>query len=165
VPTNASRPRVDVPRVAGIAIIALLALALGWWSLIRSEGETPAPTAGTTTLDGRSLYQTYCAGCHGARGEGQPDWKTKKPDGVYPAPPHDASGHTWHHTDGLLFRIVRNGGQATGPADFKSGMPAMKDTLSDAQIIATLEYIKTFWGPDEREFQSGITRNDRYPGR
>lgn len=113
--------------------------------------------------NGKMLYQTYCATCHGAQGEGQPNWKTKNPDGIYPAPPHDASGHTWHHADGLLFRIVREGGQATGPAGFQSGMPAWKATLTDAQIVATLEYIKTFWGATEREFQAGVTQRDPYP--
>ncbi|TAJ19568.1 MAG: cytochrome c [Dehalococcoidia bacterium] len=127
----------------------------------------PTPTTtpvAADTLDGKVLYQAHCASCHGTRGEGQADWKNKKPDGTNPAPPHDPSGHTWHHADGLLFRIVRDGGQAAGGgAGFKSAMPAARDTLSDAQIRATLEYIKTFWGPAERKSQASISAGDPYP--
>lgn len=122
--------------------------------------QSPTPASGT---DGKVLYQTHCATCHGARGEGQPNWKTKKAAGTYPPPPHDASGHTWHHADGLLFRTVRDGGQAAAPAEFKSGRPAWKDTLTDAQIVAVLQYLKTLWGPAEREFQSEVTQRDPYP--
>lgn len=147
--------------VAVAAVVATWALAGG---AVPWRSASP-PTTAATAADGRTLYLTYCAACHGARGEGQPDWKNKKADGTYPAPPQDPSGHTWHHADGLLFRIVREGGQVAGPPDFKSAMPAWKGTLSDAQIRATLEYVKTFWGPAEREFQTGISARDPYPGR
>ncbi len=59
---------------------------------------------------GAAVYQNACASCHGADGEGEPNWKTPKADGAYPAPPHDASGHTWHHGDGLLYQIISDGG-------------------------------------------------------
>ena len=149
---------------AGVVGGILLTLAVVWtvagaprpWS----NPQSLTPASGT---DGKVLYQTRCASCHGARGEGQPDWKSKKANGTYPAPPHDPSGHTWHHADGLLFRIVRDGGQAAAGPGFTSAMPAWKDTLTDAQIRSTLEYIKTLWGQAEREFQSGVSVRDRYP--
>ena len=50
---------------------------------------------------GEDLYREYCAACHGADLEGQPDWRSAGPDGVLPAPPHDETGHTWHHPDGV----------------------------------------------------------------
>ncbi|MFO7310413.1 MAG: c-type cytochrome, partial [Pseudomonadota bacterium] len=56
---------------------------------------------------GRQIYADQCASCHGAQLEGQPDWKTPLPSGRLPAPPHDADGHTWHHPDDILFRIVK----------------------------------------------------------
>ena len=35
-----------------------------------------------------------CASCHGDNLQGQPNWQQANADGSYPAPPHDASGHT-----------------------------------------------------------------------
>ncbi len=37
--------------------------------------------------NGRALYMEHCASCHGARLEGQPNWRSAGPDGVLPAPP------------------------------------------------------------------------------
>ena len=46
--------------------------------------------------EGKKVYRTYCAVCHGKNLEGQPNWETFGADGRLPAPPHDESGHTWH---------------------------------------------------------------------
>jgi len=108
---------------------------------------------------GASLYRQYCAGCHGANLEGVPDWKRRLPDGSLPPPPHDSSGHTWHHSDSLLLSIIANGGD---PAD-NSKMPAFKDKLHDDQIVAILEFLKSKWGAQEREFQWWITATQDRP--
>uniref|UniRef100_UPI003F491B10 c-type cytochrome n=1 Tax=Cupriavidus taiwanensis TaxID=164546 RepID=UPI003F491B10 len=96
---------------------------------------------------GRKIYAQQCASCHGADLEGQPDWRQRLPSGRMPAPPHDASGHTWHHPDAVLFAITKNGLVAgvTAPADYVSDMPAFGQSLSDADIIAVLAYIKSTW--------------------
>lgn len=94
---------------------------------------------------GERLYAQRCASCHGAELEGQPDWKRRLPDGGMPAPPHDASGHTWHHGDQLLFEITKFGGQAMAPPGFKSTMPAFGAQLSDPEIRAVLAFIKSRW--------------------
>jgi mono/diheme cytochrome c family protein len=112
---------------------------------------------------GRQVYQQNCAVCHGIRGEGQPDWRIKGPDDRYPPPPHDSTGHTWHHSDGLLFRIVKKGGASLNIPGFQSGMPAFEDRLSDEETQAVINYLKTFWGPQEREFQSRARTNDPFP--
>ncbi len=75
-------------------------------------------------------------------------------NGVYPAPPHDASGHTWHHPDALLLEIIANGGSSP-----TSAMPGFGDKLSDQEMAAILAFIKSHWGPDELEFQAEVTRN------
>ena len=111
---------------------------------------------------GEALYQANCAGCHGAQGEGQPDWQAKGTDGCYPAPPHDASGHTWHHSDGNLFRTVKYGASLNIPG-FKSCMPAFEDKLKDDEIKAVLSHLRTLWGQREREFQAKLSEHDSVP--
>ena len=99
---------------------------------------------------GRAIYEAECASCHGADLEGHPDWRSANEDGTYPAPPHDAGGHTWHHGDIMLHDYIKRGGQAVldemGVA-FTSGMPAFGDRLTDEDIEAVLDYIKSTW-PD-----------------
>lgn len=117
---------------------------------------------------GEALYAERCAACHGAALEGQPDWRAAKPDGTLPAPPHDESGHTWHHGDGLLFDYVKRGGQAVladaGIENFASAMPGFGDVLSDADITAVLDYIKSTWPPRIRELQRTRTEAEALSG-
>jgi mono/diheme cytochrome c family protein len=112
---------------------------------------------------GRQVYQQNCASCHGVRGEGQPDWQVQRPDGTYPAPPHNATGHTWHHTDGLLFQIVKYGGASLNIPNFKSGMPAFGEQLEDEEIRAVINHLKTFWEAEQRERQSQASQQDPFP--
>lgn len=112
---------------------------------------------------GRQVYQQNCASCHGARGEGQPNWQVRRADGTYPAPPHDATGHTWHHPDGLLFRIVKHGGASLNIPNFKSGMPAFGHQLEDEEIRAVINHLKTFWESEQRERQSQASQQDPFP--
>src|SRR5919106_825466 len=36
--------------------------------------------------EGKAIYSQYCARCHGANLEGQPDWRRRLPSGRLPAP-------------------------------------------------------------------------------
>ena len=111
---------------------------------------------------GQALYAENCASCHGANLEGQPNWRSPGPDGVLPAPPHDETGHTWHHDNKLLFDYARLGGQAAldqrGIAGFKSGMPAFAETLTEDDIWTILAFIRSTW-PD-RVQQMQAARNN-----
>lgn len=107
---------------------------------------------------GRQIYADQCASCHGAQLEGQPDWKTPLPSGRLPAPPHDAGGHTWHHPDDILFRIVREGTAAIVGGGYESDMPGFADLLSNAEIRAVLAYIKSTWPERERTYQENVSQ-------
>lgn len=102
---------------------------------------------------GRAIYLERCASCHGVELEGQPDWMRRLPSGRLPAPPHDASGHTWHHSDRQLFDIVKNGLAAIAPG-YETDMPAFADVMTDDEIRAVLDYIKSTWPDRERDVQS-----------
>lgn len=91
---------------------------------------------------GAALYATNCAACHGARGEGPPNWHRPGPDGKYP-PPLDGSAHAWHHSRAALKRTIQD-----GTAKIGGGMPAWKDKLSDADIEAIIDWMIAAW-PDE----------------
>ena len=107
--------------------------------------------------NGQSLYAEHCASCHGANLEGQPDWRTADENGVLPAPPHDETGHTWHHDNQLLFEYTRLGGEealaARGVTGFASGMPGFGDALSDDGIWDILAYIRSTWPDRVQEVQ------------
>lgn len=110
--------------------------------------------------EGQPLYAQYCAACHGANLEGQPNWKQPLASGKYPAPPHDDSGHTWHHPDALLLSIIHDGGNGSN-GQIPSDMPAFKDQLTARQMEAVLEYIKSRWSPQSRAWQWQMTVQER----
>ena len=58
---------------------------------------------------GKLVYKNNCASCHGVNLEGQEQWRQPDGDGYMPAPPHDESGHTWHHPDDYLFLMTKYG--------------------------------------------------------
>ncbi len=110
------------------------------------------------TTRGQVLYQEHCASCHGAELEGQANWRTPGADGILPAPPHDASGHTWHHDNRLLFDYTKLGGETLvrerGITGFRSGMPGFAGVLGDGEIWDILAWIRSTWPDDIREIQS-----------
>ena len=143
--------------VGGFALVALLALGVivsSRW-LIGPSGTADASDPVQVAL-GERVYAAYCGSCHGAALEGQPNWRQRLPTGRLPAPPHDATGHTWHHPDALLFRITRDGPAAYGSAPYPSDMPAFDDILSDEEIWAVLAFIKSRWPEDIRQRQENM---------
>ena len=110
---------------------------------------------------GAKVYAQHCAACHGARLEGQPNWRQKLPNGRMPAPPHDEEGHTWHHPDEVLFGITKHGLTASyAPPGYQSDMPAFGSTLSDDEIWAALSFIASHWKTKELlEARAQMMRN------
>ncbi len=115
-----------------------------------SANDTPTgllnPADAVLVETGSNVYATNCASCHGQNLEGQPGWRSPGENGLLPAPPHDENGHTWHHTDDVLFGITKYGlAEFSGLEGFVSSMPIYKDILSDEEIIAALSFIKSRW--------------------
>lgn len=151
------RAAILVAGVAAVSAAALVAIAQG----DEATGMTfmGEPVTAAEIALGQEVYAQTCASCHGADLEGQPDWRRRLDNGRMPAPPHDETGHTWHHADGQLFTITKQGVEAVVPG-YESDMPAFEGVLSDAEIRAVLAYIKSTWPERERGFQAEVTAND-----
>lgn len=146
----------------GLLAAAVIFLAGAIVYAMLTEDKTRAdPDDSQQVARGRAVYTQYCAACHGANLEGQPNWQTRLPNGRMPAPPHDASGHTWHHPDPVLFGITKYGlvPGKYAPPSYESDMPAFGGQLSDDEIWAVLAYIKSTWPEKIRAWQSEVTRN------
>ena len=141
---SAARTRAAIVAALGIGVPAVV---LSGWVGVGSWGE-PRDVA-----LGRRVYAARCASCHGVNLEGQTNWQEALPDGRMPAPPHDVSGHTWHHSDEELFTVTKSGLAALVPGH-DSAMPAFADVLSDDEIRAVLAFIKSTWPRREREYQA-----------
>lgn len=160
--------RASVTMAAG-----LLSAAVAWVAIAGQEPEDASadairilgPKADAELLAlGEQLYSENCASCHGAELEGQPDWKRRLESGRMPAPPHDETGHTWHHSDADLFRLTKEGVAAVVGGNYESDMPAFEDVLSDEEILAVLAFIKSTWPERERAYQAEITNQDAQGG-
>jgi len=130
--------------IVGIPALGALVVTFLWLAPTQS-GELALHLDEETVALGQSLYLENCAACHGANLEGQADWQSRDADGYLPAPPHDETGHTWHHPTEQLFAITKLGTEAIVGGGYKSNMAAFGDVLSDGEIYAILAYIKSTW--------------------
>jgi mono/diheme cytochrome c family protein len=139
--------------IVSLAIAAVIAYRL--WP--QGVGEGADANAQQLVALGQEVYTEACASCHGEALEGQPNWRIRLENGRLPAPPHDETGHTWHHPDEMLFGITKIGPQAfAGLDDYETDMPAFEDMLSDQEIWAVLAYIKSTWPLKVRARQEDI---------
>lgn len=139
---------------AGVLTVVLVSLFIAFRpGGIKTETSGVIPRDQTQIAFGKEVYQNNCASCHGAALEGQPDWRKRRTDGRLPAPPHDDSGHTWHHRDVDLFRITKNGIQDIVGPDYETDMPVFKDILTDDEIWAALAFIKSTWSERILQYQ------------
>ena len=112
--------------------------------------------------NGKKIYAKNCASCHGVNLEGQKNWMSRLPDGLMPAPPHDETGHTWHHPDRYLFMVTKYGIEEFIGEKYPNNMPAYKDILSDKEIIAVLSYIKSTWPTKIKEIHNKINSRSKH---
>ncbi|MEW6330495.1 MAG: cytochrome c [Pseudomonadota bacterium] len=107
----------------------------------------PVPTGRnqdfSTMMRGAKVYQENCATCHGVQAEGAPNWQRQGPDGKFPAPPLNGTGHAWHHPMAALKATIRRGTIPIG-----GSMPAWEGKLSDEDIDAVVAWLQSRW-PEE----------------
>ena len=146
---------------------AVVAVAIGVYVLQNANRDTEPvyrlrPEDASVIALGQRVYAAQCAACHGARLEGQPNWRERGPDGRLPAPPHDATGHTWHHPDEVLFRLTKHGvAKVANLKGYVSAMPAYEGVLSDEEIVAALSWIKAQWPASIRAKHDELNRMAR----
>ena len=147
-----------MPRGLCLVSGAVLGLALVLGCSAANTSQPPSPTLDEER--GGQLYRTYCLSCHGgATGGSMMDIP----------PPHNATGHTWHHSDRQLTAIILDGSgqmgemmrQMMGTVKDTPRMPAFRGALAEEDVANILAYIKTWWTPEQREWQRRITESDR----
>ena len=156
---------------AAFIVAAGMAISAAWLATSGQGQETAGPVevmgkvAGPELIAlGEAVYAENCASCHGSELEGQPDWKRRLDSGRMPAPPHDETGHTWHHSDGDLFRLTKKGVAAVVGGGYESDMPAFGGVLTDEEILAALAFIKSTWPERQRAYQAEITKQNMVDG-
>ncbi len=159
-----AKARASPLRSAALWIAAAAgAAAIGWGIYWGQMDDGPAANAenAAQVAQGRKVYGRQCASCHGATLGGQPNWRQRRPNGRLPAPPHDQTGHTWHHPDEQLFAMTKQGTAAFAGRGYRSDMPAYAGRLSDSDIWAVIAFIKSRWPQSIRQRQAAISRRAR----
>ena len=148
-----------------LAAVAVLTAVSVWNALYGGKTRDKADSGNAAQVAlGQKLYGIHCASCHGADLKGEADWQYRKADGKLPAPPHDETGHTWHHPDQQLFDVIKHGTAAYAPPGYATDMGAYEDKLSDSDIWAVIAYIQSRWPADIRMRQRWVTEQAEAQG-
>jgi mono/diheme cytochrome c family protein len=107
---------------------------------------------------GRKLYLENCAECHGKNAEGASNWRQKNPEGKYPPPPLNGTGHAWHHPMKALRMTIRDGTQKIG-----GNMPAWGGKLSEQEIDDIITWFQGEWS--DEIWQAWYRHNKKFTNR
>lgn len=147
-----------------VLLFCLLPLLFG--CELSQQGDIEKENSGRWYLNrqvevGGHLYSQHCAQCHGKNGEGAPNWRKPEPDGKYPPPPLNGTGHAWHHPTQVLAKVIREG----SPPDLGK-MPAWGDKLEQEEIMAVIAWFQSHWTDEiyaawlrQEQRQSSISPN------
>lgn len=142
-------------RILWGALAVVVLVVVVWFATARLRSTANVTGDAAEIALGEQVYVTHCAECHGAQLEGEPNWQAPNDDGTMKAPPHDVTGHTWHHGDAYLLDRIRNGTRMLDAAtQAASDMPAYEGVLTEAEMSAVLTYIKSHWPADIQRAQA-----------
>lgn len=159
-----------VPHVTTLLTVAETSVSADHWSVRQDRLSPPSTGVHRQQADprnteqvtiGQAVYAQHCASCHGKNLEGQSNWRQRLPTGHYPAPPHDETGHTWHHPDRYLFETIKYGWQRFAPPGYQSTMQGFQEVLSDEEIWAVLAFIKSRWPLTIQAQQEQLNRREQ----
>ena len=149
----------NIPTVA-IAMLACLVSIVTGTTLASSKQDVSLPYKDRAAIKlGQTIYKDNCASCHGINLEGQIGWQTEIVDGRRLAPPHDETGHTWHHPDELLYIMTKYGFEEMLGKKDPNNMPVYENILSDGELLAVLGYIKSTWPEQIKAIHNEINQN------
>ena len=137
----------------GLAGAALVALVAGGAALVSA----PLPPSPRGPEPGRQLFQTHCATCHGAAGHGD-SWRARL---LFLRPGNLADPAIASLPDQYLADVIRHGGSTFG----KPGMPSFGFVLSDAEIEAVIQYVRSLPRTPPHLGTTGNRPAARGPGR
>ncbi len=130
---------------SGIALAAVILLLTATAMVATRAWPFADAGDGVTVTQGKQLYMTQCASCHGRYLQGQPLWQLADAYAGRRAPAQDQTGHTWQHSDAALFTMIKEGNFAGVAATRSSAMPAFRAVLVDREILAVIAFIKARW--------------------
>jgi mono/diheme cytochrome c family protein len=139
--------------VAAFCAAAFLPL----WSTAIAQPNVEGPLE-----NGAQLYESACAACHGSDGRG----RTRSELGFEtPIPDFADCDFAAREPDADWTAIIHDGGPVRG---FDRMMPAFGDALSDAEIAATLSYVREFcrnpdWPRGELNMPRALFTEKAYP--
>ena len=101
----------------------------------------PAPLDDPYLKNGRAIYFTHCAACHGERGQGD----GASAAGFATKPSNLADGRLMNPLpDEFLANVIQRGGSAEG---LSPGMPAFAQYLGETQIRDVIAYVRSLASP------------------
>ncbi len=121
----------------------------------QTPGGTPPPEKTISTLtgvdvvrphnvqqiaEGEQLYKQHCASCHGAKAEGNSEWRKALAEGKYLPLPLNGTGREWHSSRNELHNHIKYGSKFG-----KGNMPPFQNVLTDAQITAVIAWFQSLW--------------------
>lgn len=154
-----------IKKTSGILVILLILILTAYDQQPASRGSVSAAPAQTNFSSvktkeqiarGEAVYRANCVVCHGVNAQGAFNWKKAGPDGKYPAPPLNGTGHAWHHPTKVLHQVIKYGSPAG-----QGNMPPWKDKLTDQEIDDVIVWFQSKWSP--QIYQAWLER-DRSTG-
>jgi mono/diheme cytochrome c family protein len=121
-----------IRRAIGWALLGAVLVLAGAGAALLARPQSPPPPG---PEPGRSLYRAHCATCHGSDGRGD-SWRARL---LLLAPGDLTTPAAAALPEPYLTDIVRHGGATFG----KPGMPSFGFVLSEADIAAVVEYVRT----------------------